>query len=159
MARKYWLMKSEPDVYSFEDLQNDEDATTHWDGVRNYVARNNMQAMKKGDRVFFYHSRQSPPAVAGIAEVVRTAYPDHTQFDEGSSYHDPKSDPDDPRWHMVDIRAVEELPAPVTLHEMKDNPKLADMSVTQRGQRVSVLPVEKDEWDEVLRMAREKAKG
>jgi len=154
MARKYWLMKSEPDTYSFQDLERD--GRTHWDGVRNYVARNRLREMKEGDRVFFYHSRQDPPGIVGIAEVVRTAYPDPSQFDEVSLYHDAKADPEDPRWVMVDVAPVEALPAVVSLHEMKDNPKLDDMAVTQRGQRVSVLPVTRDEWDEVLRMAKGK---
>ena len=159
MARRYWLMKSEPAVYSFDDLLAQKGQTDYWDGVRNYQARNFMLEMKTGDGVLFYHSSTAPPLVAGIAEVVREAYPDSTAWDKTSKYYDPKSSPENPRWHRVDIRAVRKLEAPVTLEEMKANPKLKNMRLVQKGQRLSVQPVLKPEFDEVLRMARAKAKG
>jgi predicted RNA-binding protein with PUA-like domain len=158
LARQNWLMKSEPEAYSFDDLLASPNRTDHWDGIRNYQARNNMMAMKKGDRVLFYHSSTSPPHVAGVAEVAREAYPDHTAFDPKAKYHDPKSSPENPRWQMVDIRAVEKLAAPVELEDLKANPKLNDMQVVKRGQRLSIQPVTAAEFQEVLRMAKAKAR-
>jgi len=150
---RYWLMKSEPNAFSFDDLLSAKGKRTHWDGIRNYQARNFMRDnMRKGDRVLFYHSNAKPPGVVGIAEVVKNAYPDHTQFDPASHYHDPKSDPDEPRWLMVDIRAVERLPELVELDALKANPRLAQMAVVQRGQRLSIQPVSPEEWSEVLAM-------
>ncbi len=158
MPRRCWLMKSDAEAFSFDDLLACPGRTDHWDGVRNYLARNHMMAMKKGDRVLFYHSGEAPPCVAGVAEVVREAYPDHTQFDKKSRYYDPKSDPQSPRWHMVDVRAVGKFKAPVTLPELKANPRLKKMLVVQRGQRLSVQPVAEEEFEEVLRMAKRKEK-
>jgi predicted RNA-binding protein with PUA-like domain len=152
-------MKSEPDAYSFDDLLAQKDQTDHWDGIRNYQARNLMREMKAGDGVLFYHSSTVPPHVAGVAEVVREAYPDHTSWDKKSKYFDPKSTPDTPRWFMVDIRAVRKLESPVTLEELKANPKLKKMRVVQKGQRLSVQPALKSEFDEVLRMAKQKRNG
>ena len=154
MARRYWLMKSEPDAYSFDDLMAERGRTACWDGVRNYQARNFMMEMKAGDAVLFYHSNAKPPHVAGVARVAREAYPDHTQYDEKSKYYDPKSPADAPRWRMVDVQGVEKLPRPVSLDELKANPRLAGMRVIQKGQRLSVQPVSRKEFDEVLRMAR-----
>lgn len=150
MARKYWLMKSEPDAYSIDDLERD--GTTMWDGVRNYQARNNMREMSKGDVVLYYHSRQRPPAVVGVAEVAREAYPDPTQFDSSSRYHDTSSDEDDPRWWLVDISFLEKFDRPVALADIKDEPSLADM-VLVRNSRLSVQPVEREEFETVRRMA------
>ena len=116
MAR-CWLMKSEPYVYSIDDLQRD--GSTHWEGVRNYQARNLMKEMAVGDRVLFYHSNAKPPGVVGVARVCRTAYPDHFSWDEGSKYFDEKSTPEAPRWFMVDVEFVEKLPRQVTLDELK----------------------------------------
>ena len=158
MGKKYWLMKSEPDVYSFDDLLAEEDQTDHWEGVRNYQARNFMwKEMSPGDAVLFYHSNCKPPHVAGVAEVASEAYPDHTAWDESSKYYDPKSPEDNPRWYMVDVRAQRKLEAPVALPELKENPALSEMKVIQRGQRLSIQPVTKAEFDEVLRMAKSKA--
>lgn len=149
--RQYWLMKSEPGTYSIDDLEAD--GETSWDGVRNYQARNFMRDdMKKGDRVLFYHSNDSPPGVAGVAEVSREAYPDHTAQDPKSDYHDEKATPDDPRWFMVDIRFVRKLPRVVPLPELKADPKLDDMVVTGRS-RLSVQPVEKRHFEHVVRLA------
>lgn len=149
--RQYWLMKSEPGTYSIDDLEAD--GETSWDGVRNYQARNFMRDdMKKGDRVLFYHSNASPPGVAGVAEVSREAYPDHTAQDPESDYHDEKATPDDPRWFMVDIRFVRKLPRLVPLPELKAAPELDDMVVTGRS-RLSVQPVERSHFEHVVRLA------
>ncbi len=151
---RYWLMKSEPDVYSFDDLMAEPRGSEPWDGVRNYRARNYMREMKVGDRVLFYHSSCQPPHVAGIAEVCREAYPDFTAWDPESRYHDERSTPDKPVWEMVDVKAVEKLPAIVPLQDLKDNPALAEMKVVQRGQRLSIMPVTEEEFREVRAMAR-----
>ena len=153
--RQYWLMKSEPDVYSIDDLE--EDGRTHWDGVRNYQARNIMRDdMKKGDRVLYYHSNASPPGVVGVAEVVKEGYPDHTAQDPDSNYYDEKATEEDPRWFMVDIAFVRKLPRMVPLHEIKDEKALEDMVLVNRS-RLSVQPVEEDEFEHVLAMAEEDA--
>lgn len=154
---RVWLMKSEPDVYSFADLMAEPTRTTCWEGVRNYQARNSMREMKVGDRVLFYHSRADPPHVAGLARVAREAYPDPTAWDPGSDYFDPTASASEPRWDRVDIAGEAPLPAPVTLAELKANPALAAMKVVQKGQRLSVQPVTPEELAEVLRMAAEKA--
>ncbi len=159
-ARHYWLMKSEPDVYSFDDLCAEPSGATLWDGVRNYQARNTMRdLMKKGDRVFFYHSNTKPPGIAGLAEVVREAYDDPTQFDPDNKYFDPKSSPDNPRWQLVDIGPLDRLPRLVSLDELKANPRLEGMEVIRKGSRLSVQPVSASEWKEVLRMAGYKGKA
>ena len=146
-------MKSEPDVFSFDDLRKAKGKRTLWDGVRNYRARNFMRDdMRVGDRVLYYHSNADPPGVAGVAEVAREAYPDPTQFDPDSKYFDPKSSPDAPRWVVVDVKAVKALPRFVSLADLKANPKLASMGVVQRGNRLSIQPVTDAEWREVLRM-------
>lgn len=151
---RHWLMKSEPHLYSFDDLAAELSGAGHWDGVRNYRARNFMREMRAGDKVLFYHSSTAPPHVAGVAEVVREAYPDSTAWDPESSYYDPRSTPDEPIWEMVDLKAVERLPAIVPLQDLKDNSALAEMKVVQRGQRLSVMPVTESEFREVLAMAR-----
>tara|TARA_B100001113_G_scaffold341654_1_gene327033 strand:+ start:249 stop:716 length:468 start_codon:yes stop_codon:yes gene_type:complete len=148
----YWLMKSEPHVYSFDDLVKDK--STHWDGVRNYQARNFMRdKMKIGDYVLFYHSNHKPPHIAGIAMVDKEGYPDFTAFDSDSKYFDSSSTPDNPRWIMVDIKAIAPLNSIVSLLELKENPELVEMLVVKKGQRLSVQPVEKRHFDEVLRMS------
>lgn len=153
MTRRYWLFKSEPDVYGFADLQAEPGAVGGWEGVRNYQARNLLRDdVQPGDLVLFYHSRCAPPHVAGLAEVVRGAYPDFTQFDPASKYSDPKSDPDNPRWVMVDVRAVQPLPSPVSLQALKANPALEGMAVVRKGQRLSIQPVSEAHFAEVLRM-------
>ena len=145
-------MKSEPGEYSIDDLGRD--GSEHWDGVRNYQARNLMRdEMSVGDRVLFYHSNDKPPGVVGLAEVVREAYPDHTQFDPDDPHFDPKADPDDPRWFMVDVGFVEKFPRKVSLDELKTHPELADMVLLNRS-RLSVQPVEKNHFDFVLALAR-----
>ena len=152
---RYWLMKSEPDVYSFDDLLKD--GRTMWDSIRNYQARNFMRDdMKIGDQVLFYHSNAKPPGVAGIAEVVSEPYPDPVQFDPASNYHDPKSDPDNPRWILVDVKPVEVLPRFVPLEELRAAKSLSEMPLLQRGQRLSIQPVTAAQFRAVCRMASKK---
>ena len=154
MARRYWLMKSEPNCYSLQDLEREPGGVACWDGVRNYQARNFMRNdMKVGDGVLFYHSNTKPVGVVGVAEVARESYPDHTAFDPEDEHFDPKSDPGNPRWFMVDVRFVRELPRCVTLNELKATPGLEEMKVVQRGQRLSVQPVMPEEWELVLALA------
>ena len=153
-SKRYWLMKSEPSVYSIDDLQRD--GSTSWEGVRNYQARNFMRDdMRVGDGVLFYHSNAKPMGVYGVAEVVREAYPDDTAFDPASRYHDPKSTPENPTWLMVDVGYVSTFQAPVTLAALKEIPGLEDMMVIRKGSRLSVQPVTPQEWDIVLRIAAE----
>lgn len=149
---QYWLVKSEPEVFSYDDLAAAPKKTTHWDGVRNFTARNNLRAMKKGDRVFFYHSNASPSAVAGIAEVAKEAYPDPTALDPKHDHFDPKSKPGDPTWFMVDIKAVAKLERPVSLDEIKKNKSLANMALVKLG-RLSVSPVTEAEWKTIVELS------
>jgi len=151
----YWLVKSEPGTFSFDDLLARPDRTTFWDGVRNFAARGHLRAMKKGDRVFFYHSNANPSAIVGIAEVAREAYPDHSAFDAGDPHYDAKSKPDAPTWFMVDLRGIERLPRPVSLDEIKKTDALASMALVRLG-RLSVQPVTPKEWETVMRLARGK---
>lgn len=157
--RRYWLMKSEPDAFSIDDLERVE--REPWDGVRNYQARNFMRdEMAVGDLVLFYHSNAKPPGVAGVARVASAAYPDPSAFDPDSKYNDPKSDPDDPRWWLVDVEFVEKFVEVVSLDALKaeaDGP-LEGMLVVRRGQRLSVQPVEKHHFARVLRIARAKTR-
>ena len=153
-ARHYWLIKSEPDAFSFDDLLRAPGSTTCWDGVRNYQARNFMRdGMRLGDGVLYYHSNAKPPGVAGLAVVAREAYPDPTQFDPRDGHHDPRSDPADPRWCMVDVRGVLALPELLALDVLKAEPSLSEMAVVQRGNRLSVSPVTAAEWRAVLSLA------
>jgi predicted RNA-binding protein with PUA-like domain len=148
---RYWLIKSEPDCFSIEDLRNAKNQTTHWDGVRNYQARNFMRdAMKIGDQVFFYHSNCNPPSIVGLAEVVSEAYPDHTAFDPQSEHPDPNSTPDKPRWYMVDIRFKEKFKQPISLNRLRQYPALEKMTLLHKGNRLSVLPVAEEEWNFIL---------
>jgi predicted RNA-binding protein with PUA-like domain len=149
--RQYWLVKSEPEVFSFDDLLAAPGRTTHWDGVRNFAARNHLRAMKKGDRVLFYHSSAKPTAVVGVAEVAREAYPDSTALDKKDPHFDPKSKPDDPTWFMVDIKAVEPFKRPVSLDEIKKVKELSNMALVRLG-RLSVQPVTPEEFEIVARL-------
>ncbi len=152
--RRYWLVKSEPDSFSFDDLLASPARTTSWDGVRNFQARNFMRdEMKAGDLVFFYHSSTDPAAIVGIAEVARESYPDHTAFDAKDSHFDPKSKRDAPTWMMVDLRAREALPKPLTLADLRGVKGLEKMVLLQKGSRLSVQPVTKTEWEIVCRVA------
>jgi predicted RNA-binding protein with PUA-like domain len=157
--RRYWLMKSEPDVFSIADLE--QRGREPWDGVRNYQARNFMRdEMAVGDLVLFYHSNAKPPGVAGLARVACAAYPDPTAFDPDSKYYDPKSDPDDPRWWLVDVEFVERFAETVSLDALKAaaEAELEGMLVVRRGQRLSVQPVDKSHFAAVLRMAKAKTR-
>ncbi|MCI5071995.1 EVE domain-containing protein [bacterium] len=149
----YWLMKTEPDAFSLEDLKNAPKQTTLWDGVRNYQARNIMRdEMKLGDKVFFYHSRIKPPSIVAIAKVVKESHPDPSQFDEKSKYYDPKASPEKPRWFCVDIQLERELKQAIGLDELKKHAELADMPLLQKGQRLSVQPVSPKHWTFILQL-------
>ncbi|MFM7205874.1 MAG: EVE domain-containing protein [Planctomycetaceae bacterium] len=137
----HWLIKSEPDVFSIQDLARAKGRITSWEGVRNYQARNFLRAMKKGDRALFYHSNAAPSAVAGIVEVVREAYPDASAWDQRSDYHDPKASPDNPVWSLVDVKLVEVFPREIPLDELRAHKALAGMELLRRGSRLSVHPV------------------
>ncbi len=151
--RRYWLFKSEPTAYSFSDLLKEPNRTAEWDGVRNYQARNFMRDdMQPGDGVLFYHSSANPMAVVGAARIVRRGYPDSTAWDPSSDHPDPKSTPASPIWYMVDIQADKQFKRPVTLEEIKANPRLKDMLLVRRGMRLSIQPVTKEEWDEIVTM-------
>ncbi len=152
--RRYWLLKSEPSDFSFEHLWNAPGKTTHWDGVRNYQARNFLREMKKGDLVFFYHSNCPEPGIAGIAEVVREAYPDHTAFDPKDPHYDAKSKRENPTWYMVDVRAVERFPRIVPLSELRNKPELEGMPLLQKGSRLSVQKVAAAEWNAIVAAAK-----
>jgi predicted RNA-binding protein with PUA-like domain len=152
---RYWLVKSEPDVFGFDDLLAAPGRTAGWDGVRNYQARNYMRdEMRVGDGVLFYHSNGDPAGVAGLAEVARAAYPDATAFDPAHDGYDPKSRPEAPVWLQVDVRAVERFARVVTLAELRAEPALAEMVVLRRGNRLSVTPVTAAEWAAVCRLGR-----
>jgi len=148
---RYWLMKTEPDAYSFEQLEKD--GKTPWTGVRSFQARNNMMEMKLDDLALFYHSSIAQPAAVGICKVVRTAYPDFTQFDRNGEYFDGRAKQDKPIWFMVDVAYVERLANPVTLATMRAEPRLVAMPLLRRGQRLSVQPVTPHEWKIVLELA------
>lgn len=152
--RNYWLFKSEETCYSIRDLASEKKQTTFWDGVRNYQARNYLRdSVKLGDGVLFYHSNSDPLAIAGIAKVVKTAYPDHTAFDKSEGHYDPKSDPDNPTWFMVDIQLVQAFPEPLLRTELQKSSKLKEMVLLQRGSRLSIQPVTAAEWAEVHKLA------
>ncbi len=151
--RRYWLMKSEPETFSYDDLEAAPKRTTFWNGVRNTAARNFMRdGMKKGDLAFYYHSNAEPSAIVGICEIVREGYPDATAFDPAHDYFDPGSNPAMPTWFMVDVRAVRRLARPVALPEIKAEPALSEMALVRVG-RLSVVPVTEAEWETVLAMS------
>lgn len=148
----YWLFKTEPGCFSLDDLKNRPDMTEHWDGVRNYQARNLLRdRVREGDLVLFYHSSIPQPAVVGIAEVVRSGYPDFTARDPEAEHYDPKASASNPIWYMVDVRFREPLPRPVTLEQIKGNPLLAHMPLVNRS-RLSIQPVTHEEWRIILVM-------
>ncbi len=145
----YWLMKSEPDAYSIDDLERD--GREPWDGIRNYQARNMMRDdMKIGDDVFFYHSSCKEPGIVGIMKVASEPYPDPTQFDSSSRYFDPKSSRDDPRWYLVDVEFVRKLERTIALAEIKAAKGLDGLLLTRKGNRLSIMPIEKKHWDKLL---------
>lgn len=148
---RYWLMKSEPSEFSIDDLEKRPHQTEHWDGVRNYQARNMMRdEMNVGDLVFFYHSNCNTPGIVGIARIAREAYPDFTAFDVNNQHYDPGSKPDNPRWFMVDVQFVRKLKRTITLNELKGRPELDGLALVRRGNRLSVMPVTAAQWAFVL---------
>ena len=149
---RYWLFKSEPSEYSWERLLRE--GKTAWSGVRNFQARNNMMEMKLGDLGFFYHSSIAVPQIAGIVKVIREAFPDPTAWDKKSDYYDPRSTEKKPLWQMVEVAPEADIPRPVTLAEMRAEPRLAYMPLLQKGQRLSVQPVSPQEWQTILSLAR-----
>ena len=152
-AKRYWLMKCEPEAYTIEDLERD--GSTTWEGVRNFQARNSMRDdMKVGDGVLFYASNAEPSGVTGVAEISRESYPDPYAFQKGHKYYDEKSDPGNPTWYMVDIRFVESFPEIIPLATLKETRGLEKMVVTQKGSRLSVQPVTKKEFEIVLKLGR-----
>lgn len=150
-SRNYWLLKTEPTTFSFDDLWNAPKRTTFWDGVRNFQARNTLRdRMKKGDLVFIYHSSTDPTGIVGIAEVVKDGYPDHTAFDPKDSHYDAKSKRESPTWYMVDVKALEPIEPIITLDELRRTKGLEKMVLLQRGSRLSVQPVTEAEWSRIL---------
>lgn len=150
--RHYWLFKSEPGSYSIDDLVRDK--TTYWDGVRNYQVRNMLRDdIQVGDRVFYYHSNAKPMAIVGTAKVIKSGYPDHTAFDPSDKHFDPRSDPDNPTWFMVDISLVQKFATPVTRDNLKADEVGSGMAVMQKGSRLSIVPVTEKEWKTVHRLA------
>jgi predicted RNA-binding protein with PUA-like domain len=152
MTMRYWLMKSEPSVFSIDDLARAPKQTTSWDGVRNYQARNLIREAAVGDGVIFYHSSADPPAAVGTATIARAAYPDPSQFDAKSDHYDPDSKKDDPRWFVVDVKFAGKFARAVTLAELRANVELADMVLLRKGSRLSVQPVTPAEWRIVCKM-------
>jgi predicted RNA-binding protein with PUA-like domain len=151
----YWLFKSEPKAYSFADLVAERDRTTGWDGVRNYQARNFLRdQVNVGDGVLFYHSSAEPPSIVGIAEVVQAGHPDPTAFDPKESHYDPNSDPANPTWYQVAIRAVRAIDPPLDLPSLSGNPELAGMELLRKGSRLSIQPVTESHWKTILALAK-----
>lgn len=151
---QYWLMKSEPETFSIDDLIKQPKKTFHWEGIRNYQARNFMRDhMQVGDLAFFYHSNCTPPGIVGVMEIVKAAYPDYFAWDKQSKYFDPKSTPENPRWIMVDVCFVEKFKKMITLDELKQQQKLSHMRVLQRGNRLSITPVSETEWKYIMNLA------
>jgi len=150
----YWLIKSEPDAFSIDDLRNMPGKKDHWDGIRNYQARNIMRDdMKKGDMAFFYHSSCKIPGIVGTVEIVREAYADHTALDPKSNYFDPKATEQEPRWCMVDVKYRKKFKNIITLESLKQNKKLAKMTLLKKGNRLSIMPVSAEQWDWILAMS------
>jgi predicted RNA-binding protein with PUA-like domain len=148
---QYWIMKSEPDTYSIDDLKSFN--IDHWDGIRNYQVRNFFRdTMQVGDQAFFYHSNCKEPGIVGLMEIASEAYPDHTAFIKGEKYFDAKSDPDQPRWLMVDVKYQRHLKRKITLGDLRNQKTLESMRLLQRGNRLSVIPLEKKEWNYILGM-------
>ena len=153
MKKRYWLMKSEPSVFSFDDLKKSPNKTTCWEGVRNYQARNLMRdEIRKGDGVLFYHSNADPPAIVGTATVVTEAYTDHYQFDSKSKYFDSKASKDSPRWIMIDIRYDRAFKQELSLASLRNEKKLSKMELLRKGSRLSVQPVSEAEWNYILKL-------
>lgn len=150
MMVQYWLFKSEPTTFCIDDLANSPRKTTCWEGVRNYQARNFLKSMNVGDLGFFYHSNTDPPAIVGIVKVVKAAYPDAFAFDSRSRYFDPRSDPDSPRWFLVDVQFVKKFPQSLHLDQLRAVNGLENMELLRKGSRLSIQPVRPEEWQQVL---------
>ncbi len=151
----YWLLKSEPDTFSIDDLARARGQRTEWDGIRNYQVRNMIRdRIKTGDLAFFYHSNCRPPGIVGIVEVVRSAYPDPSAWNPRSPYFDPKSDPQQPRWLMFDVRLVKRFDRTISLKELRSEPRLAEMTLLKRGNRLSITPVDEKQWQLILALSR-----
>ena len=152
---QYWLIKSEPEVFSIDDLAKAKNQTTHWDGVRNYQARNFIRdEMKVGDKVIFYHSNAEPPAAVGICEIAKEGYPDFTAFDPTNIHYDSKSKKENPAWFMFDVKFISKFSQHVSIGEIKANKKLQKMKLVQPGNRLSVMPVTKEEFEKIVKMGR-----
>ena len=151
--KQYWLLKSEPEAFSIDDLARSPGRKTCWEGVRNYQARNFMRSMTAGDQAFFYHSNTDPPAIVGVVEIVKEAYPDHYAMDSKSRYFDPKSTSDSPRWVMIDIRLVRKFPNSLTLDALRRAKGVEKMELLRRGSRLSVQPVREKEWKVIIKLA------
>ena len=150
----YWLMKSEPSEFSIDDLRECPEETAPWDGVRNYQARNMMRdEMQPGDRAFFYHSNCTEPGIVGIVEITKAGYPDPTAFDPRDQHYDPKSDPNHPRWFLVDVTFVGKLNRALTLAELKAQETLAELPLVRRGNRLSIMPIKAAEWEFICSLA------
>ncbi|WP_428623607.1 EVE domain-containing protein [Sedimenticola sp.] len=150
--KKYWLMKSEPDAYSIDDLKRDK--IEHWDGIRNYQARNfMMRDMSPGDEILFYHSSCKVPGVVGLARVCKNAYPDFTSWNPDSKYFDPKSTPEKPRWFMVDVEYVRKFPKVISLDQIRQTPSLEGMRLLQKGNRLSIMPLSEQEYKTICELA------
>ena len=155
----YWLMKSEPDVFGIDHLAKMPKKTEHWDGIRNYQVRNMMRdEMKKGDLAFFYHSNCMEPGIVGIVRIVNEAYPDFTAFEPSEKYYDPKSNPENPRWLMVDVQFVRKFKRTISLQELKTYKSLTEMIILRRGNRLSITPVSKKHWDFILKQEKKQQK-
>ncbi|MBC62000.1 MAG: EVE domain-containing protein [Zetaproteobacteria bacterium] len=150
----YWLLKSEPNVFSIDDLKKQPQKTDHWDGVRNYQARNFMKEMKKGDLAFFYHSNCDEPGIVGLMTVTKEAYPDHTAWDKKSQYYDPKSTKETPRWYMVNVTYKKTFSRNISLKELKLKKDLEDLPLIRKGNRLSIMPVSKKSWESILSLVK-----
>ena len=151
----YWLLKSEPQAFSIEDLIKAKNKTTYWDGVRNYQARNMLRdKMRKGDFAFFYHSNVKEPGIVGIVQISKEGYPDPTAFNPCEEHYDPKSNPANPRWYGIEVKFIEKFEHPVTLHQLKNNIKLNGMVLLRKGNRLSVMPIGKEHWNIIVNLAK-----
>ncbi|WP_438865611.1 EVE domain-containing protein [Neptunicella sp.] len=154
---QYWLFKSEPDAFSIDDLAAMPNQTEHWDGIRNYQARNYLRdEVKLGDQVFFYHSSCKDVGIVGVAEVVKESYPDDSQFNPESNYFDPKANPDNPRWMMVDIKFKQKFDNILSLKNIKAMPEITEIGLVKKGHRLSIMPVTKQEWQFLYKAATKK---
>ena len=155
MPKNHWLLKTEPTTFSIQHLEKTPQKTTHWEGVRNYQARNFLRdQIKKGDQVFLYHSNTDIPAIVGIAKVVKDGYPDPSQFDSKSKYYDSGATPETPRWYVVDIQHQKTFHTPLSLETLRQIPELSKMVLLQKGSRLSVQPVSENEWDTIVKIAK-----